>query len=142
VDPRRLIIELYERKTHHNLSGYLKTLNKFRTRGLRIAIDNFGSSNASMEYMKHFKFDLVQFDRDYVTKLDDTNTHAMLSSMVKMSKDLNITTVAKWVDNESQMTKLKTLGIDYLQGFGISKPISEKTLIDTYNEIKDKHEIR
>ena len=142
VDPRRLIIELYERKTHHNLSGYLKTLNKFRARGLRIAIDNFGSSNASMEYMKHFKFDLVQFDRDYVTKLDDTNTHAMLSSMVKMSKDLNITTVAKWVDNESQMTKLKTLGIDYLQGFGISKPISEKTLIDTYNEIKDKHEIR
>ena len=133
IDPSRLIIELYERKTHHDLSGYLQTLNKFRARGVRIAIDNFGSSNASMEYMKNFNFDLVQFDRDYVTKLNDTNTYAMFSSMVKMSKDLNIITVAKWVDNESQKTKLRELGIDYLQGFGISKPISEQTLIDSYN---------
>ncbi len=133
IDPSRLIIELYERKTHHDLSGYLQTLNKFRARGVRIAIDNFGSSNASMEYMKNFNFDLVQFDRDYVTKLDDANTYAMFSSMVKMSKDLNIITVAKWVDNESQKTKLRELGMDYLQGFGISKPISEQTLIDSYN---------
>jgi EAL domain-containing protein (putative c-di-GMP-specific phosphodiesterase class I) len=133
IDPSRLIIELYERKTHHDLSGYLKTLNKFRAKGIRIAIDNFGSSNASMEYMKHFKFDLVQFDRDYVTKLDDANTEAMLGSMVKMSKDLHIITVAKWVDNDIQKNKLRALGIDYLQGFGISKPISEKQLIDTYN---------
>jgi len=133
VDPSRLIIELYERKTHHDLSGYLKTLNKFRAKGIRIAIDNFGSSNASMEYMKHFKFDLVQFDRDYVTKIDDSTTQAMLSSMIKMSQDLHITTVAKWVDNEAQKNRLKALGIEYVQGFGISKPISEQKLIDIYN---------
>ena len=78
INASRLIIELYERKTHHDLSSYLKTLNKFRAQGIRIAIDNFGSSNASMEYMKHFNFDIVQFDRDYVTKLEDANTRAML----------------------------------------------------------------
>jgi len=141
VNPSRLIIELYERKTHHDLSGYLKTLNKFRAKGIRIAIDNFGSSNASMEYMKNFHFDLVQFDRDYVTKLNNANTYAMFSSMVKMSKDLNITTVAKWVDNEPQKNKLKKLGIDYLQGFGIAKSISEQTLIDRYNQ-RIQNEIR
>ena len=133
INASRLIIELYERKTHHDLSSYLKTLNKFRARGVRIAIDNFGSSNASMEYMKHFNFDIVQFDRDYVTKLEDANTYAMLGSLVAMSKELHITTVAKWVDNSTQKSKLKALGIDYLQGFGISKPISERKLIDTYN---------
>ena len=133
INRSRLIIELYERKTHHDLSSYLKTLNKFHAQGIRIAIDNFGSSNASMEYMKHFNFDIVQFDRDYVTKLEDANTRAMLSSLVAMSKDLNITTVAKWVDNSTQKSELKTMGIDYLQGFGIAKPISEKKLIDTYN---------
>ena len=133
VDSSRLIIELYESKTHHNLSGYLKTLNSFRAKGIRIAIDNFGSSNASMEYMKHFKFDLVQFDRDYVTKLDDANTHAMLDSMIRMSKEMNIITVAKWVDDARQKTRLIDLGIDYLQGFGIAKPITEKNLIEHYN---------
>jgi EAL domain-containing protein (putative c-di-GMP-specific phosphodiesterase class I) len=133
VDPSRLIIELYERKTHHNLSGYLKTLNKFRAQGVRIAIDNFGSSNASMEYMKHFQFDIVQFDRDYVTKMEDKNTYAMLNSLIHMAKDLNIITVAKWVDKPSQKEKLIQIGIDYLQGFGIGKAINETQLLEHYN---------
>ncbi len=133
IDPSRLIIQLYERKAHHDLSGYLKTLNKFRTKGIRICIDNFGSSNASMEYIKHFKFDMVQFDRDYVTNLGDKTSYAMLESLSRMSKDLDIITVAKWVDKDTQKEKLKALGIDYLQGFGISKPITETELINRYN---------
>ncbi|PTB87765.1 EAL domain-containing protein, partial [cyanobacterium G8-9] len=113
IDASRLIIQLYERKTHHDLSGYLKTLKLFRSHGMRICIDNFGSSNASMEYMKHFKFDMVQFDRDYVTHLEDETNYAMLNSLIKMSKDLQIKTVAKWVDKESQKKKLRVLGINY-----------------------------
>jgi EAL domain-containing protein (putative c-di-GMP-specific phosphodiesterase class I) len=133
VDPSRLVIQLYERKTHHDLSSYLKTLKKFRAHGLRICIDNFGSSNASMEYMKHFKFDMVQFDRDYVTNLKDETTYAMLHSLIKMSKDLQVQTVAKWVDNEDQKKKLRALGINYIQGFGVGKPINEDHLINRYN---------
>lgn len=133
VDPSRLIIQLYERKTHHDLSGYLNTLKNFRSHGMKICIDNFGSSNASMEYMKHFKFDMVQFDRDYVTHLEDETTYAMLHSLIDMAKNLHIQTVAKWVDNEAQKKKLKTLGIDYIQGFGVSKPILEEALINRYN---------
>ncbi len=131
--PSRLIIQLYERKTHHDLSGYFQTLNTFRQRGIRICIDNFGSSNASMEYMKHFKFDMVQFDREYVTHLQDQTTHAMLSSLIGMSKSLHVQTVAKWVDKEDQKKELIALGIDYLQGFGIEKPLNEAQLINRYN---------
>ncbi len=137
INPSRIIIELYERKAHHDLGGYLETLNRFREKGIRIAIDNFGSSNSSLEYMKNFNFDLVQFDRDFVTKLDDANTKAILNSMIKMSKDLNIITIAKWVDNNSQKAQLKELGIDYMQGHGIEESISEQALVDRYNQIKD-----
>jgi len=133
VTPSRIIIELYERKTHHNLSGYLEVLKYFRTKGIKIAIDNFGSSNASMEYMKYFRFDLVQFDRDFVTNLNDPNTQAMLKSLVDMSKSMNITTVAKWVDNESKKKLLYKIGVEYIQGFGVGKPINEQKLIEKYN---------
>jgi len=133
IDASRLIIQLYERKTHHDLSGYLKTLKLFRSHGMRICIDNFGSSNASMEYMKHFKFDMVQFDRDYVTHLEDDTNYAMLNSLIKMSKDLQIQTVAKWVDNDMQKKKLRVLGINYIQGFGVGKPLTEESLINRYN---------
>jgi EAL domain-containing protein (putative c-di-GMP-specific phosphodiesterase class I) len=83
--------------------------------------------------MKHFKFDMIQFDRDYVTNLHDETSYAMLESLARMSKDLQIITVAKWVDKDTQKEKLKALGIDYLQGFGISKPITETELINRYN---------
>lgn len=133
VNPSRLVIQLYERKTHHDLSGYLNTLKKFRAQGMMICIDNFGSSNASMEYMKHFKFDMVQFDRDYVTDLENETTYAMLHSLIKMSKDLQVLTVAKWVDNEAQKKQLRALGINYIQGFGVEKPLDEEALINRYN---------
>ncbi len=134
IDASRLIIELYERKAHHNLSTYFQTLGYLRSKGLKIALDNFGSSNASMEYMKHFRFDMVQFDREYVTKLDRDNTKEMLKSLITMSKNLGITTVAKWVDNDEQKKRLKNLGIDYVQGFGVGKAISEKELINIFNQ--------
>ncbi|MGC9351903.1 MAG: EAL domain-containing protein [Sulfurovum sp.] len=134
IDGSRLIIQLYERKTHHNLSGYLRTLKQIRAQGVRICIDNFGASNASMEYMKHFSFDMIQFDRDYVTKLSDKTTHAMLDSLIEMSKELGIITVAKWVDKEQQKKELISLGVDYLQGFGIGKQIDEYQLIEQYNK--------
>lgn len=133
IQASRLIIQLYERKTHHDLSGYFQTLSTYRAQGVRICIDNFGSSNASMEYMKHFKFDMVQFDRDFVTNLNDHTTNSMLSSLITMSKNLNILTVAKWVDKEDQKKTLTTLGISYVQGYGISKPLNEQTLIQRYN---------
>ncbi len=133
IDAQRLIVEIYERKTHHNLNKYLKILSKVRKKGMRICIDNFGSSNASMEYMKHFKFDVVQFDRDFVTNLDDDNSLSIFKSLIDMSKGLDITTVAKWVDNEEQKELLKDLGVDYLQGFGIGKQFTERQLIQHYN---------
>ncbi len=133
IQASRLIIQLYERKTHHDLSSYIKTLSTFRTKGVRICIDNFGSSSASMEYMKNFKFDMVQFDKSYVKNLNNTTTLTILSSFITMSKDLNIRTIAKWVDEEEQKNGLSTLGVSYVQGFGIGHPISEQALIQTYN---------
>ncbi len=129
VSPSRLILEIYEKNTHHNLSSYLKTLQFIREKGVRITIDNFGSSNSSFDYIKYFKFDTVQFDRDFVRRLDNPKSLALFTSLMKMCKDLNIITIAKWVDEEKQKNRLIELGIDYMQGYGIHKPISKRELI-------------
>ncbi|MDD5405394.1 MAG: EAL domain-containing protein [Sulfurovaceae bacterium] len=125
----RVIIQLYERKTHHDLSGYLKTLEALRDEGVRICIDNFGSSNASMDYMRHFKFDMLQFDRDYIANIQDNQSNMILRSMIDMSKENRILTVAKWVDTEKQKYKLEELGVDYIQGFTVHKPLYEDELL-------------
>ncbi|MEA1880624.1 MAG: EAL domain-containing protein, partial [Campylobacterota bacterium] len=131
IDNSRLIIKLYERKTHHDLSAYLQILNTYRDKGIRICIDNFGSSSSSssMLYMKEFHFDMLQLDKDYTTKIDDHNYATVLQSLLAMAKDLQIVSIAKWVDTQEQKEKLTSLGVDYLQGFGIAKPIGYDTLL-------------
>jgi len=129
VSPSRLILEIYEKNTHHNLSSYLEILQFIREKGVRITIDNFGSSNSSFDYIKYFKFDTVQFDRDFIRRLDNPKSLALFTSLMKMCKDLNIITIAKWVDKEKQKNRLSELGIDYMQGYGIQKPISKRELI-------------
>lgn len=130
IDNSRLIIKLYERKTHHNLSAYLETLNTYRDKGIRICIDNFGSSSSSsILYMKEFTFDMLQLDKDYTTKIDDHNYTTILQSLLAMAKELQIESIAKWVDTKEQKEKLTSLGVDYLQGFDIAKSINYETLL-------------
>jgi len=78
---------------------------------------------------------MIQFDRDYVSNINDKTSYAMLQSLVQMSKDLEIQSIAKWVDTEEQKKRLTALEIDYIQGFGIGKAISEETLINQCNKI-------
>jgi len=137
VDAQRVIIELYEKKTHHRLENYLGILSNLKKYGFRFCLDNFGSSNASMEYIKYFSFDMVQFDREYISGIDDEKHLSIFTSLVKMVKELNIVTIAKWVDNQKTIEKLKKIDIDYIQGFSVGKVLRENELIEFYNPIKD-----
>jgi len=138
VDAKRVIIELYEKKTHHRLENYLEVLSSLKRYGFRFCLDNFGSSNASMEYIKHFSFDIVQFDREYISDIDDKKHLSIFTSLVKMVKELDIVTIAKWVDNQKTIDRLKEIDIDYIQGFSVGKVLREDELIAIYNPIKAK----
>lgn len=130
INPSRMIIQLYEKKTHHDLSGYLKILEILRDEGVRICIDNFGSSNSSMDYLRHFKFDMIQFDRDYTQNIYDDKTSSILASMIEMSKKNSIITIAKWVDKKEQKELLEAFDIDYIQGFEVHKPLYEDEFLN------------
>ncbi len=136
IDPQRIIIEIYEKKAHHGLHNYLKILSKIRAKGVRICIDNFGASNASMEYIKHFKFDMVQLDREFSNTMNDPNHLSILKSLITMSKDMNIISIVKWVDKAPQRKAFEEIGVDYIQGFSIGKLLSETELISLYNRLQ------
>ena len=77
---------------------------------------------------------MIQFDRDFTTNIDDSNNLILLNSFIKICKELNIMTISKWVDKENQKIKLGNLGINYMQGFGIKKPINLAQLITTHSK--------
>ena len=134
-DASRIIVELYEKKTHHKLESYLGILSSLKKHGFKFCLDNFGSTNASMEYIKYFNFDIVQFDREYISHIDDEKHLSIFKSLVSMVKDLDIKTIAKWVDTQKAVKVLNEMNIDYIQGFLVGKVIDENELISKYNPV-------
>jgi len=135
IDNSRLIVELYERKKHHRLDEYLERLKVLKNKGIRLCLDNFGSSNASMEYIRHFLFDMIQLDRDFVVNIDSEKNLSIIKSFVSMAREMNMLSGAKWVDSQDKVEKLRKLNIDYIQGFVAGKILNERDLIDKYNPV-------
>jgi len=138
VRPERLIVELYERKSHHRLEEYFKRLKDIKRWGVRLCLDNFGSSNASMEYLRHFPFDMIQFDREYTVELDRDGNLSILRSFVAMAHEMGMLSGAKWVDSADKIVTLKGIDVDYIQGFAAGRVLSEEEFVSLNNPIKER----
>ena len=137
VNPPRLIVELYERKSHHRLEEYLKRLKILKRWGVRLCLDNFGSSNASMEYLRHFPFDMIQFDREYTFDLENGKNLSILRSFITMAHEMGMLTGAKWVDSREKVRIFRELGVDYIQGFAAGKVMKEAEFVRMHNPMKE-----
>jgi EAL domain-containing protein (putative c-di-GMP-specific phosphodiesterase class I) len=142
VTPHRLIVELYERKRHHRLEEYLERLKMLKRSGVRLCLDNFGSSNASMEYLRHFPFDMIQFDREYTFDLESGKNTSILRSFISMAHEMKMLTAAKWVDNRHKVVLLQEMGVDYIQGFAAGRILKEEEFIALYNPFKSQGDSR
>ena len=136
ISSRRLIVELYERRRHHRLEEYLEDLRRIKQHGIRLCLDNFGSSNASMEYLRHFPFDMIQFDRDYTRDLESGKSLPLLKSFVTMAKEMGMLTVAKWVDDTHKIEILRSIDVDYVQGYAAGRVLDESEFLQTHNPIE------
>jgi EAL domain-containing protein (putative c-di-GMP-specific phosphodiesterase class I) len=90
-----------------------------------------------MEYLRHFPFDMIQFDREFTQEINNKKTVAVFRSFIAMAKEMEIITVAKWVDSPQQIQRLKELGIDYIQGYATGTIYNEEEFIRAYNPMKE-----
>jgi len=136
VAPARLIVELYERRQHHSMERYFERLKILKKHGVRLGLDNFGASNASMEYLRHFPFDMIQLDRSFTPELGGEKGRSIVRSFVSLSHEMGMLIAVKWVDNRKILQEARELGIDYAQGYAVGKMRSADELIRRFNPIR------
>jgi EAL domain-containing protein (putative c-di-GMP-specific phosphodiesterase class I) len=66
--------------------------------------------------------DFIKFDLEYAKNFDDFKYKALLKACILVTKELNIKTIFKFVDNKEMFEELVELGVDYIQGYYIGKP--------------------
>lgn len=109
---------------HHEKALHL--IKHLRSLGCLFAIDNFGAGLSSLSYLKKLPIDFIKIDGSLIRNIcNDMVDKSMVRTISHIGHVLNVQIVAEWVEDEVTMAMLGELGVDYAQGFHISKPDDE-----------------
>lgn len=124
VAPDRLCFEITETAAIASPADALAFMADIRGRGCRFALDDFGSGLSSFAYLKRLQVDALKIDGHFVCDiLDDPVDLAMVESINHIGHVMGLTTIAECVENEAVIARLRELGVDYAQGFGVAAPV-------------------
>ncbi|RXK14101.1 GGDEF-domain containing protein [Halarcobacter mediterraneus] len=123
INRERIVFEITERETVKNFSLLEKFVNNLKLEGYKFAIDDFGSGFSSFHYIKKFPIDYLKIDGDFIININkDEKDKAFVNSITTLAQELNIKTIAEFVEDEEIVKTLKQLNVDYCQGYHIGRP--------------------
>lgn len=114
--------------------------------GFEIAIDDFGTGHSALIYLERFTLDYLKIDRGFVISIGmETVTAPVLDAVLTLAKRLNMATVAEGVETREQAKWLIERGVNFLQGYYFSRPLTLTQLLswnpsqNSHNDLKDVH---
>jgi len=123
IVPSRIVFEITERETVSNLSLLEKFVLDIKLQGFSFAIDDFGSGYSSYQYIKRFPVDYIKIEGEFIRNmLTDEVYLAFVKSIVTLAQELRIKTIAEYVEDGETLAEVCRLGIDYAQGYHVSRP--------------------
>ena len=124
LNPKFLKLEITESEGIKNPEEFIRQITQLRSIGIEIFIDDFGTGQSSLEYLKSIPADVLKIDRSFILNIEnDTEDLNFLKSIVLMIKSRNKKIVVEGINSKKQAEILKTMGCDRFQGFYFSKPI-------------------
>ncbi|MEH6578139.1 MAG: EAL domain-containing protein [Amphritea sp.] len=123
--PIKLIkFEITETAAIANMRDAQIFIKSLRNLGCQFALDDFGSGLSSFAYLKNLPVDFLKIDGMFVKDiLNDPIDEAMVRSINEIGHIMQMKTIAEFVESEEIRQRLTLLGVDYGQGYGISKPV-------------------
>ena len=125
INPENLYLEITESAYNNETDQISGLIDKLRDKGFKIEIDDFGSGYSSLNTLATLSFDVLKLDMKFVKDMfKNDKTLKMIGIVSDIAKYLNVTLIAEGVETIDQLTKLKELNYDIIQGYYFSKPVS------------------
>lgn len=132
VLPRQIMFELTERELLNEKDNLLrKRLNNLRHAGFLLAVDDFGTGHASINYLQHFPFNYLKIDQQYIQSIGTgAVTETLTSAIIHMAKQLDLHIIAEGVETQEQYDYLLLNGVPLMQGWYFARSMPYDQLTD------------
>ncbi|MBR2214535.1 MAG: PTS sugar transporter subunit IIC/EAL domain-containing protein [Selenomonadaceae bacterium] len=130
IAEKRIWIEVTEQDAITLSVETMDRLERLKEKGHKLVIDDFGMGHTSIRYLQWGIFDVVKLDGSITrSALEDERAQQIIASLTSLSEQMNMVSVAEYVDNVPQRNKLQELGCDIFQGYLYSKPLELNDLV-------------
>lgn len=123
-------LEITEELLIHDASRTKQVLDALRVKGVKIALDDFGSGYSSIGYLAKFEFDKVKIDRSLVLNLDNPKGQELFRLTSELVKITDADIVVEGVETERELRFVAQQGIALVQGYYFYKPMSFKEVVN------------
>lgn len=125
-----LCFEITESVALHDLGNTNRFIDTVRSYGAKVALDDFGAGYTSFSYLKELAAEAVKIDGAFVR---DVNSHpanlAIVEAIAELSHNLGMKTIAEWAEDAATVAVLKEVGVDYVQGYAVARPMSPERIL-------------
>ncbi|MDO9169538.1 MAG: bifunctional diguanylate cyclase/phosphodiesterase [Methylobacter sp.] len=129
LPPESIVFELLERDAIGDMANMRRFLTNLRRKGFAFALDDFGTGYNSFHYLRELRFEYVKIDGAFVRNILSSKVdYALVHNLSRLCQDIDILTVAEFVENQEIWDALKSMGINYAQGYHIGMPLPEMQL--------------
>ncbi|WP_345815854.1 EAL domain-containing protein [Paraburkholderia sp. PREW-6R] len=122
-----LDIEVTETVVMSDFAAASRALEAVRRLGVTVSLDDFGTGYSSLAYLTRLPVDCIKIDKSFVQEMTASETgpraRAMVEAMVALARALGMRTVAEGIETDTQLSLVKELGCDAVQGYFIGKPV-------------------
>ncbi len=120
----QLQIEITETNLLKNIDDCAETLRGLRSMGVKIAVDDFGTGYSSLAYINKLPIDTIKIDQSFISEIENSDrARKIISSIIDLSRSLEIVTIAEGVETQAQLDYLLKIGCFNIQGYYYSKPM-------------------
>ena len=131
IEHELITIEITESVVGNDFDFIKKQVERFRSLGFRVWMDDFGSGYSSLDVLQDIHFDLIKLDMRFMKQFyNDDKSKIIITELVKMAIGLGVETVCEGVEQADQVEFLKEVGCTKLQGYYYSKPVPYEEILE------------
>lgn len=135
IDPKRINLEITESASVGAKTTLVDNMEILMERGVSFSLDDFGTGQSNLNYIVEMPVHIVKFDRGMTNAyFDNGKAKYVMDAAMHMIHGMGLSIVAEGIETEEQFKTMEKLGIQYIQGYFFSKPLSEQQFVDFIKE--------